>query len=393
MDYDHTHPEGMNIDYTHPEQHNKGLIFAPNHEMSEEVRAQRKKMLHSDRTRRELCGACGWSTYNQLCSSYDPRIKIFYTRDNIGLWAIGTKWFIRDQPNDGSLGNDYMTQEFLRGQQGLDIPLIEEMRRLSKPTDAIHHTLMSRAQGLRQFTAPTAQKVDGSRLDDNMIAGHCSRRHPPTCKQIGYTTSEWFDNIADELRGGLSSIHNTKDPQVIEEKLQELKDNFPKGEPYVLTHGDLNLANIIVDAEENKIEAIIDWEMAGYYPWWAERWLSIVWGDGISGPLFRAVWKDVCPEMDAKSFEEQVIDKVNPVVRAWQACKVEHSDEATQWLRPPFCECQPYGGSFDWISLGNGTGHKISNIDEETKDPRNSAGKGEAEAPRIVDDGSLDLFA
>ncbi|TVY91394.1 hypothetical protein LAWI1_G005185 [Lachnellula willkommii] len=381
----------MDYDYTHPERHHKGLVFAPNGEIPEEVSAQRKKMCHYDPTKRELCRACGWSTYNELTSSYDPRIKIFDTRDNIGLWAIGSNWLIRDQPNDGSLGNDYMTQEFLRGQPGLDIPLIEEMRRLSKPTDAIHLTLMSRAQGvrldtiwltltrpqkakyrdqvaniikqIRQFTAPTAQKVDGSRLNDVMIAGHCIRRHPPTCKEIGYTTSEWFDNIADELRGGLSSIHNTKDPQVIEEKLQELKDNFPKGEPYVLTHGDLNLANIIVNAKENKIEAIIDWEMSGYFPWWAERWLSIVWGDGLSNELFKPLWRDVCPEMDAKTFAEQVINKVDPVVRAWQACKKEHPAKASKWLRPPFCECQPYGGTFDWVAIGNGTDHKISKVD------------------------------
>jgi hypothetical protein len=42
---------------------------------------------------------------------------------------------------------------------------------------------------IRQFTAPTAQKVDGSALDD-VIIGHCNRRHPPTCKKIGYTTEE-----------------------------------------------------------------------------------------------------------------------------------------------------------------------------------------------------------
>jgi aminoglycoside phosphotransferase (APT) family kinase protein len=51
-----------------------------------------------------------------------------------------------------------------------------------------------------------------------------------------------------------------------------MKDNFPDPEPFVLTHGDLTLGNIIV--KDDKITTIIDWEHAGYYPWWAERWIN-----------------------------------------------------------------------------------------------------------------------
>jgi len=42
----------------------------------------------------------------------------------------------------------------------------------------------------------------------------------------------------------------------VENKFQELKANFPKGEPYTLTHADLNFSNIII--KDDKIEAIID---------------------------------------------------------------------------------------------------------------------------------------
>ncbi|KAH6672002.1 hypothetical protein B0J14DRAFT_618383 [Halenospora varia] len=276
----------------------------------------------------ELCWACGWNTYHELNSTYGPRVKIFHARDNIGLWVIGSQWLVRDQPNDVTLGNDYMTQQFLRDQPaGLtsSIPLIKEMRILSAPTDKIRFTLMSRAQGapldliwpavnrrqridiqrqfancliqLRQFTAPVAQKVDGSRLDDVMIA-RC-RRQSPTCKKIGYTKEEWFENIAEELRRGISKQYKIKDPNTIEEKYQELKDNFPEGEPYVLTHADLNLSNIIV--KDGQIEAIIDWEMAGYYPWWAERWFQLNGYQSESLQLFGPVWKD--------SFDNKLSDK------------------------------------------------------------------------------------
>jgi hypothetical protein len=391
MDRDYSRPErAMDHDYTHPERHYNGLIFAPNGETPHEVRPQRRGLISLPDPHVELCWSCGWSSYNQLASSYGSRIRIFHTRDNTGLWAIGSQWLIRDQPNDSTLGNDYITQQFLRNQPSLNIPLVKEMRRLSEPTDQIQFTLMSRAQGvpldliwqtlsleqkssykdqlanslkqLRRFTALGAQKVDGSPLDDVMI-GHCFRRHPPTCKKIGYTTDEWFENLAEDLRRGLSKIHKTKDPTMIEEKLQELKDNFPKGDPYVLTHGDLNLSNIIV--KDDKIEAIIDWEMSGYFPWWAERWLSLVGGRDGSDELFDPLWADICPEMDEDTFREKVFSKVTPVILAWGACRTEHPDNRTSWLRPAFCECKPYAGWIKWEDIGNQIEHKIKDDDLE----------------------------
>ena len=70
--------------------------------------------------------------------------------------------------------------------------------------------------------------------------------------------------ILKDLKIGISIRYKTKDQEFVEKKYQEMKSNFPKSEPYVLTHGDLNLSNIIV--KDNKIEAIIDWENAAYLP-------------------------------------------------------------------------------------------------------------------------------
>jgi hypothetical protein len=276
-----------------------------------------------------------------------------------------------------------MTQKFLRAQTGLNIPLVKEMRLLSEPTDKIYFTLMSRAQGkslyyiwhdltpeqklgyknqlvdvirqLRQFTSPVAQKVDGSALDDSVI-GYCGRRHPPTCKKMGKTKDEWFEILSEELRYGLSMKNQTEDPMIIEPKLQELKDNFPDSEPYVLSHGDLNLSNIIV--KDDRIEAIIDWESAGYYPWWFERWLMKASGpDDLVDPL----WADLSPEMDEAAFSEQVLDKIRAVGHVWGVAEgdVKHPGGRTELLRPGFCQCRPYAGRFTQISLGNRLDHKL----------------------------------
>jgi hypothetical protein len=263
-------------DYTHPEKIYKNLAFCTSfteaHEALKKINGRHAGDYSCDKNE-ELCWSCGWSVKNEWYSSYASRIRIYYTHGNVGIWEIGSQWMIRDQPNDSSLGNDYITQEFLRSQPCLDIPLLKVMQKLSKPTDKIDLTLMSRAQGVgldtiwntlspeqksnykdqldhamkewRQFTSPVAKKVDGGILDDFMI-GNCTANVAPTCKKMGRTVDEWFRNLEEDLRSGLCLIHKTMDPAIIEEKFQQLKKNFPKSEPYVLTHGDLNLTNIIV---------------------------------------------------------------------------------------------------------------------------------------------------
>jgi len=265
-------------DYTHPEKIYKDLIWLPDGPMPAEVEEKRKAVrttgtaYDGDMKEEKLCWSCGWSVYNELTSSYGSRLRIFHTRGNVGIWEVGSRWMIRDQPNDASLGNDFITQEFLRNYTpSLDIPLVKEMRKLSAPTDKVDITLMSRAQGVgldtiwhtltpeqkseyksqlstainswRQFTSPVSKNVNGGVLEDCII-GNCLRRTAPTCKKLGRTTDDWFSNLEEDLRFGLSRLHKTKDPLVIEEKFQDLKKNFPKSEPYVLTHGDLNFTTL-----------------------------------------------------------------------------------------------------------------------------------------------------
>ena len=376
-------------DYAHPEKVYKDLVGYEGDRMPDEIREKRKGLRFASGnwdTSEELCWSCGWTVYHQLLSDYGSRLRIFHTRHAVGIWEVGSRWMIRDEPNDATLGNDFMTQEFLRNHKpSLDIPLLKEMRLLSAPTDKVAITLMSRAPGVRldtiwhtltpeqrsgyvsqlgnaisvwrQFTSPVAQTVNGDVMGD-IIIGFCRHRNP-TCKKMGRTTDEWFSNVEEELRFGLSSIHKTKDPLVIEEKFQELKKNFPKSEPYVLTHGDLNFSNIIV--KDGKIEAIIDWEHAGYMPWWAERWISLLHGNDAMDQMFDPLWANIAPEMDEDTFQNEIILKVAPAIRAWDRCrlKVDHPVPGKTWLRPGFCECKPYGGSFHRGELGNQEEHKL----------------------------------
>ena len=57
--------------------------------------------------------------------------------------------------------------------------------------------------------------------------------------------------------------------------LEYLKKHLPKCEPYVLTHCDLNLGNIMV--KDGELVGILGWEYAAYYPIWYE-YVSASWG-------------------------------------------------------------------------------------------------------------------
>lgn len=375
----------MKYNLADPSQHVKGLVYAPSYleeprELAKDRAADKRLDVATFVGRKELytplCWACGWTPYTQLNTEYAPRIKIFHARRNMGLWSLGSRWLLRDQPNDGSMGNDEMTQQFLRAQPGLTVPLVAEMQNISHPTDDIQFTLIARAQGvtlgsiwhtlsleqkasygrqlgdvlkqIRQLTAPGAQKVDGTPLDDEVVA-FCGSPYPPTCKKMGRTMEEWLDNISDELYVGLSVELKTQDPAILLPALEEIKAACPKGGPYVLTHGDLDLTNIMV--KDDKIEAIIDWEMSGYMPWWAEAFVAVVYDKPDNLELFRYAWNDIHPDMDEQTFEQTWALPIWRLHWLWDLCEKTHSDgdlihwdHTPGWFKPPFCECKPYGG-------------------------------------------------
>ncbi|KAF1844044.1 kinase-like protein [Cucurbitaria berberidis CBS 394.84] len=264
-----------------------------------------------------------------------------------------------------------MVYQFLKEQGTQNIPLVKEMHQYGKPGDPFQFTVMSRAKGvplhniwkglspeekqgyaqqvtaalreLRQHTSPVARRIDGSPLMDYII-GQCAP--PSMCKQVGKTKEEWFDGMAEELRVGLSNSEklNSDDKDVIEAKLQELKDNFPDGGPYVLTHADLNFGNIMV--HDGNIEAIIDWESSGYYPWWVERWASYVRTLRCedSDELFDIVWAELDPDLDIEQFVSKILDPVENVISTWRCCPIAHTESHDIWMRPAWCECKPIGG-------------------------------------------------
>ncbi|OQU95969.1 hypothetical protein CLAIMM_02116 [Cladophialophora immunda] len=380
--FDHDDENGnepVEHDYTHPERHFANL--AP--DICKEWQETGWRMFHHRHEPLLLCWACGWSTQEQDTTGYSPRVRIMYARDNMGMWSIGSKWLIKDEPKHDWCGNDYLTWKFLKEQPGLDMPLVEKMIPLSDPQDSLQFTLISRVQGktlasvwpkcsaeqkagyrdqmveilkrMRQVTAPFPQKINGDKLDDCILA-NCRGRAPPTCFKIGYSMDEWLEGISETIRGGLCRQYLIKDEKVIEEKLQQIKDNFPRGDPYVLTHGDFNLRNIMV--KDDKIIAILDWETAGFYPWWAEKYCARAWTCDQE-ELFEGIWDRVCPELEDGPAWEVLSQALVPIRRAIRFCQTTHNSPLPPLYRAPFCKCRPDGQKIKSVHRGAKNVHEV----------------------------------
>jgi hypothetical protein len=211
---------------------------------------------------------------------------------------------------------------------------------------------------LRKFTSPAPVRVDGSPIWDNIV-GFCPGQR--MCKTVQEIPA-WFAGMDEELRTGLGTKFSTEDAAVIDAKLKEVKDQFPSSAPYVLTHADLNFGNFMV--QDGKITAIIDWELAGYYPWWVERWASRQRAKNwMSDELFDIVWAELDPQHSEEDFIERVGKPVEAANSAYSWCDIKHTQSHDVWLRKPFCACSNVGGSIkssDWYiaEMKHETGHK-----------------------------------
>lgn len=85
--------------------------------------------------------------------------------------------------------------------------------------------------------------------------------------------------------------------------------------------------------------AIIDWELAGYYPWWVEKFMSYRRALSPNGTqLFNMVWR----EFDLRI--KDMMEGVKPVMEAYKWCPISHTGSGKGWQRPAFCKCKPYVG-------------------------------------------------
>ncbi|TGO66893.1 hypothetical protein BOTNAR_0052g00290 [Botryotinia narcissicola] len=404
------------IDYfiDHPGVDPKNLV----HLVHDTVVSERKELKSTRRRPGEIfCYNCGLDD-DLARDGYTSRVKIAHIRQNNALWELGGPegpWILKDEINiaKDSKSVDYTVQKFLRD-ANLGIPLVE-MYRFGGGDEKFNFTMMSRAKGktlgewrdnlcdeqykdvemdllkhiksIRQFTSPHMRRVDGGELHDNYI-GSCSGF---PCVETGRNEEEWLENLTPAIRKALLiklwrrnkaglQFPTERDAWVkkADEHIARIKAGFPKGGPYVLTHGDLHDGNIYCsndNADQKwKVTAIIDWETAGYYPWWVElaRNPRLLRGSGtieerVSGfsPLtFNTEhWKPMMKALDG-------------ICQLWSdGAYIDRSSHGkgrvTRWFSKDFCDCHKVKRTFLEIDMGWPQEHHDV-FDPELSDPEDN---------------------
>lgn len=283
------------------------------------------------------CIACGWTTLQQNRCHYSSHVKLFYGASERGVWSIGSDVILKDRPDEGSKAKiEANTLEFLaQSTAGTDIDIpapklirdwVDQDGRYFILTERIHgqtleqvwpslseserisvadQVVQVRKQLRSNFTSSTMQSVDQGPCYPGLLFLDMDPCGPFHSDQ--------------ELWDALAKCYSNLPPDVF----QNVKSRFPKSEPFVLTHSDLNLGNIMI--RDGQVVGILDWEYAAYLPIWYEyisasfafTEMDVEWKKVLRERLgahddayddARALWKDLIslkqyPDLDEKGKE------------------------------------------------------------------------------------------
>ncbi|PQE14274.1 kinase subdomain-containing protein [Rutstroemia sp. NJR-2017a BVV2] len=227
-----------------------------------------------------LCPMCDFNGFHEVTSSIFSQVKLQVINCFTIVHSIGSERILKQRGvsrpwGEPYLGNDYETTKFVR--ENTTIPVVQNMEYwLSDETqwwlmsklpgqtlDSVWDLLNSEQQNTvireivdyiaqaREFTRPTPQTADGAPIRDTLM-GSSNR-----VEMLTTDKEEWYARITPYLDGESDDWK------------KYFKDNYPvkPGDKFVLTHGDLNPSNIMV--QDSHVTGILDWEHSGFYPeWW-----------------------------------------------------------------------------------------------------------------------------
>ena len=277
------------------------------------------------------CIACGWTLDKEKRCHYTSHLKLFYGASTRGVWSIGSDVILKDRPDEGPKSKvEVKTLNHLATYTDVPVPKVlrdwvdrdgryftlnerisgqtleEAWPSLSEPQkiDIADQVVKVRKQ-LRSVTSASIQCVDQSPCYPGLLFFDLEPHGP------FHSDQELWDALALNLR------------HLPQQVLENLKKRLPECGPYVLTHCDLNLGNIMV--QNGKVVGILDWEYAAFFPIWYE-YVSASFGftdmdvewkrllrerfsvHGEAHENAKAFWTDMCnlrqyPNLDEKGQE------------------------------------------------------------------------------------------
>lgn len=232
------------------------------------------------------CVACGWTPEQQEQCFYSSHVKLFYGASRRGVWSIGSDVIMKERPDEGpktevntlnhlaaypdipapkvlhnwvdNNGRYFVLQRRIQGQTLEQAwPSLSESQKT-----AIADQVVEVRNELRSITSTSIQSVDQASCYPGLLFSD-RESHGPF-----HSDFELWDAIS-------LTLHDPPRRVFPQRALENLKKRLPQCEPYVLTHCDLNLGNIMI--ENGELAGILDWEFAAYYPIWYE-YVSASWG-------------------------------------------------------------------------------------------------------------------
>ncbi|KFX96641.1 hypothetical protein V490_03216 [Pseudogymnoascus sp. VKM F-3557] len=299
------------------------------------------------RKRTPLCHNCGWNMHLQISAGYVSTVKCFFGHGMRGLWNIGSEYILKELPlidtwGDDYIGTDAATTKFVR--ENTTVPVVEEIKYWKD--DKSHFFLMKRVPGqsledawpslsdnekkgyarevigyiaeIRNHTAPAPQTVEGAPVRDKLLGStHYSVRKIED-------KETWWAGVAEGLADSNPAW------------LEEFKERYPRRTShYVLTHGDLNIGNIMI--HDGHVSGIIDWEHSGYFPDWWEHACALTWMEDPEWQLY------ILNEMEAQLTTEfgnhrDAADFCRSFKDSYKMPRRKHTPPKE---RGNFCECKP----------------------------------------------------
>ncbi|KAL4883885.1 kinase-like domain-containing protein, partial [Aspergillus karnatakaensis] len=232
------------------------------------------------------CIACGWTPEQQDQCFFTSHVKLFYGASKRGVWSVGSDVIMKERPDEGPK-TEVTTLKFLENYPDIPAPRVlnhwvNSDKRYFVLQGRIHGETLEQAwpslsdsqktaianqvvgvrNQLRFITSTAIQTVDLSPCYPGLLFPDCNPHGP------FHSDSELWDALS-------LTLHKSPTNNLSERVLENLKIRLPSCEPYVLTHCDLNLGDIMV--KDGNLVGILDWEFAAYYPIWYE-YVSASWG-------------------------------------------------------------------------------------------------------------------
>ncbi|KAI0631132.1 kinase-like domain-containing protein [Trametes polyzona] len=203
-----------------------------------------------------------------LIIKYGPRIyksealALQFVRDIAIIPAPRLHAYFSEIDNNGKTRRGYLVMEKMPG-----TPLLEVLPRLDDPAcDRIAVQLRQLVSALRSIASDGRWGVFGR--NGVYHRGHFHYLHRPyTEAQIQYGNPCVASSARDVLDYFAKACDDYIDDEVARAaELQELYSHVDFSRPSIFSHGDLVPENILVD-ESGSITGLIDWEYAGWYPY------------------------------------------------------------------------------------------------------------------------------